>query len=107
MKRIKMLPCRPPATCIGHYAVGDMDNDHQYVAVADDAATTPQTLDTFVHSDTVKTASALALTYHGYKRTGSLLWALLYGAAGRFIPTVAVPVAVAQGFGKKRTCTTE
>lgn len=98
MKRLTMVRRIP--------RLGD-DVDHQYVQAVplnDDA---PQTLDTFVHSDTVKTASAVALTYHGYRRTGSLLWALAYGVAGRLIPTVAVPVAVAQGFGKKRTCTTE
>lgn len=55
----------------------------------------------------IKTAAAAALVYHGYKRTGSLLWALFYGIAGRTVPVVAVPVAVAQGFGKKKTCTTE
>ena len=53
-------------------------------------------------SETVSTASAIALTYHGYKRTGSILWALVYGLAGRAVPLVAVPVAVAQGFGTKK-----
>lgn len=74
-----------------------------------DATTTPSTtaLSDLVHSDAVKTASGLALTYHGYKRTGSLLWALLYGAAGKYVPQVAVPVAVAQGFGKTKTCKVE
>lgn len=53
-------------------------------------------------SEPVSTVSAVALTYHGYKRTGSILWALVYGLAGRVIPLVAVPVSVAQGFGKKK-----
>ena len=30
-----------------------------------------------VSSDTVSTVSMVALTYHGYKRTGSLIWALI------------------------------
>lgn len=60
-----------------------------------------------VTSDAVTTASAVALVYHGYKRTGSIVWALIYGIAGKKVPVVAVPVAVAQGFGKKKTCTTE
>jgi hypothetical protein len=55
-----------------------------------------------VSSQPVKLGSGIALTYHGYKRTGSLLWALVYGLAGRVLPLVAVPVAVAQGFGKKK-----
>ncbi len=49
-----------------------------------------------------KTAGGLACTYHGYKRTGSLAWALLYGLCGHFAPYVTTTVAVAQGFGEKR-----
>ena len=57
-----------------------------------------------VHSDGVKLAAGIALTYHGYKRTGSLVWALVYGLAGKLLPTVAVPVSLAQGFGQKKPC---
>ena len=53
-------------------------------------------------SEPVKTVSALALTYHGYKRTGKVGWALAYGLLGRLFPLVAVPVALAQGLGKKK-----
>ena len=53
-------------------------------------------------SEPVSTASALLLTYHGYKRTGSILWALVYGLAGRVVPLAAVPVALAQGLGKRK-----
>lgn len=45
-----------------------------------------------------------ALVYHGYRRTGSIVWALLYGLAGKKLPIVAVPVALAQGFGQKKSC---
>lgn len=72
-------------------------------------ATTPApapTLSDLASSDNVKTAASIALTYHGYKRAG-IFGALLYGLAGHFVPVVAVPVAVAQGFGKKKVCTTE
>lgn len=55
-------------------------------------------------TDNLKTASAIALTYHGYRRTGSLIWALIYGLAGRTVPLVAVPVAFGQGFGAKKPC---
>lgn len=55
-----------------------------------------------VTSPAVKTASGVALVYHGYKRTGSVVWALLYGLAGRTVPVVAVPVAMAQGFATKK-----
>jgi hypothetical protein len=60
-----------------------------------------------VSSPAVKTASAILLTYHGYRRTGSILWALLYGLAGRTVPVVAVPIAAAQGLGKRKTCQVE
>ena len=56
-----------------------------------------------IPSKTVKLASSIALTYHGYARTGSVLWALIYGLAGRLVPIAAVPIAVAQGFGEKKT----
>lgn len=55
-------------------------------------------------SEPVKTASAIALTFHGYRRTGSILWALLYGLAGRTVPIAAVPISLAQGFGVKKGC---
>jgi len=65
---------------------------------------TTTTLRDAVTSEPVKTAAAIALTYHGYRRTGSIVWALLYGFAGRLVPAAAVPIAVAQGFGEKKTC---
>lgn len=70
------------------------------------APTAPPTtsLRAVVNSEAVSTGAMLALTYHGYRRTGSLVWALVYGLAGRWVPVVAVPVALAQGFGEKRPC---
>lgn len=55
-------------------------------------------------SDSAKTVSAIALTYHGYRRTGSIVWALLYGLAGRVVPLAAVPISLAQGYGAKKAC---
>lgn len=75
-----------------------------YLPIGDAAPTPTPSLRDVVNSDTVSTASMIALTYHGYKRTNSLVWALIYGLAGRWWPVVAVPVAVAQGFGEKRPC---
>jgi hypothetical protein len=68
------------------------------------AMTTTTPLRDAINSDTVKTAAAVALTYHGYKRTGSIVWALLYGVMGRWVPAVAVPISIAQGFGEKKGC---
>ncbi len=74
-------------------------------AVAVPAATGSSfSLTDFVHSDSFETGASLALTYHGYKRTGSLIWALIYGVAGKWFPVVSVPVALAQGFGEKKPC---
>ena len=47
---------------------------------------------------------AAALVYHGYRRTGSVFWALLYGLAGKEAPAIAGPIALAQGFGHKKPC---
>ena len=57
-----------------------------------------------VDSDAVKTIASAALVYHGYRRTGSIFWALVYGLAGRTAPVVTTAVAVAQGFGERKTC---
>lgn len=40
--------------------------------------------------------------YHGYKRNKSVLWAFLWGMFAMNIPVIAVPVAIAQGFGKSK-----
>lgn len=57
-----------------------------------------------INSEPVSTAAAIALTYHGYRRTGSLIWALVYGAVGKWKPVYAVPVALAQGYAQKKPC---
>lgn len=43
-----------------------------------------------------------ALAYHGFKRTGSVGWAVAWSAFGSVLPFLAVPVAVAQGFGEPK-----
>lgn len=71
---------------------------------ADTPASTATTLKEAVTSEPVKTGASIALTYHGYRRTGSIFWALMYGLAGRLVPAVAVPVALAQGYGDRKPC---
>jgi hypothetical protein len=73
-------------------------------AAATTAASASGAVRDLVTSDAVKTASGIALVYHGYRRTGSIFWALMYGLAGRTAPVVAVPVALAQGYGKRKEC---
>lgn len=50
----------------------------------------------------VKAGLTGAGIYHGYKRTGSILWALFYGLAARTAPVVTGGIVAAQGFGKKK-----
>jgi hypothetical protein len=76
------------------------------VGIGDDAAAPAQemSLHDKLNSDPVTTAAAAAMAYHGYKRTGSLTWALVYALAGKWFPIEAVPIALAQGFGQKKEC---
>lgn len=69
---------------------------------ADDPTPSPPTLRDAIDSEPVSMAAGVAMTYHGYKRTGSIFWALVYGAIGKFSPLIATPIALAQGFGKKK-----
>lgn len=72
--------------------------------MGDDAPASSPTLRGALTSEPVKTVSAIALTYHGYRRTGSIAWALIYGLAGRLVPVAAVPISLAQGFGERKSC---
>lgn len=42
------------------------------------------------------------LTYHGYKRTNSIGWALVWGLLGTLVWPITIPVAFAQGFAEKK-----
>lgn len=50
----------------------------------------------------IPTVSAAAMAYHGYRRTRSYGWAFAWALFGGMIPIVAVPVSLAQGFGKRK-----
>jgi hypothetical protein len=69
---------------------------------ASDAAAAQAAVDTA--KGYIEQGVTIAMVYHGYRRTGSILWALLYGLAGKEIPTVALPIALAQGFGQRKPC---
>ena len=38
--------------------------------------------------------------YHGYKRTGSIGWAIAWAFLGGLFPIITIPVAIAQGFAR-------
>jgi hypothetical protein len=47
-------------------------------------------------------AGAAAGAYHGYRRNRSIGWALVWALCGSIAPIITVPVALAQGYGKKK-----
>lgn len=47
-------------------------------------------------------ASSGACAYHGYKRNGTIISAILWTLAGGFFPVISVAIAAAQGFGKEK-----
>jgi len=50
----------------------------------------------------VMMASTGLSAYHGYKRTGSIGWALGWGLLGGLFPVITPAIALAQGFGKRK-----
>lgn len=82
---------------MSYHRLGD---DAPTTAVAPAATSTPS-LPSLPPTDKL---AAAAMMFHGYRRTGSIFWALAYGLAGYEAPIVAVPIALAQGFGKKKPC---
>lgn len=80
-----------------------MQKAENYIVVGDDGVDVVKAFEQeSATMKLVRTGAQVAMAYHGYKRTGSVLWALGWGLAGGFAPIVAVPIAVAQGFGKKK-----
>lgn len=61
-----------------------------------------ETLTDRVLGSPLRTAAIAATVYHGYKRNNSIGWALAWGLAGSVAPIIAVPVAIAQGFGQPK-----
>lgn len=87
-----------------HYIYRPLGDDTTAVPPVAAPAVTSKSLHDALNSEPVSTAAAVALVYHGYRRTGSIVWALLYGMAGKWFPIEAVPIAIAQGFASKKEC---
>lgn len=50
----------------------------------------------------IRTAATGACAYHGYRRNDSVGWAIGWALLGGVFPVIAVPVALAQGFGRPK-----
>jgi len=53
----------------------------------------------------VAPVTGAAAIYHGYKRNDSVGWALWWGLMGAAFPVITIPIALAQGFGKRKGMT--
>lgn len=49
----------------------------------------------------LSTVSSGLSAYHGYMRTQSVGWAVGWALVGGLFPVITLPVAIAQGFGKR------
>jgi hypothetical protein len=77
-------------------------------SIGDDLAPQPQVLEVNGTVRALKIAYAIAGlagtgigAYHGYKRNESVGWAIVWAFLGGIAPVVVIPVAFAQGIGKK------
>lgn len=50
----------------------------------------------------LSTAGVAVGAYHGYKRNNSIGWAIGWALLGGAFPFIAIPVAFAQGVGKRK-----
>lgn len=71
--------------------------------VGDDTGAVSKVAD-FVSSPLAKKVGGAVNVYHGYKRTNSIVWALIYGAFGYFAPVTTTAISVAEGFGERKAC---
>lgn len=46
-------------------------------------------------------AGTIGGAYHGYRQSRSVGWAIVWALLGGLFPVITIPVAVAQGFGKR------
>lgn len=75
-----------------------MGDDVASPAVVENKSETP-----LLDEPLVKAGLTGAGVYHGYRRTGSIMWALIYGALARISPVTTGAIVVAQGFGKPKS----
>lgn len=69
------------------------------VAISGDVPPVPKPT-VYTWSRLLSTAAAAACAYHGYRRNDSAGWAVGWAFFGSVAPILALPIALAQGFGK-------
>lgn len=72
-----------------------------YVAVGDTTSAIEK-IDDAVHTGAGRTVAMAANAFHGYRRNGSIMWALAWAALGYTAPVITTVIATAQGFGHKK-----
>ena len=90
------------------FGIGQMPNGGPMTLTSEDLAAQQRAMDSGGQK-TIGTLMALAgtvavpvLAYHGYKRNNSVGWALVWGLFGSVVWPITVPIAFAQGYGKKK-----
>jgi hypothetical protein len=62
----------------------------------------------FITTDNAKLAAGALCAFHGYRRSnGSILTALAWALLGKWKPLYVVPIALAQGVGRRKVWSTE
>lgn len=72
-----------------------------YIAVSG-ATSAIEKIDDAVHTGAGRTVAMAANAFHGYRRNGSIAWALAWAALGYAAPVITTVIATAQGFGHKK-----
>lgn len=104
----KPVPMRVPPGAIQTFGAVPMHVPRGAVRTFGDASSTSSSFMDYVQSDGVKYVAGALSAFHGYRRSnGSITWALLWALFGNWKPELAVPIAVAQGFGRRKVWTTE
>jgi len=74
-----------------------------YITVGDSGPTSAiAKIDDAVHTGAGRTVAMAANAFHGYRRNGSIGWALAWAALGYAAPVITTVIATAQGFGHKK-----
>jgi len=74
--------------------------DPQSVAVQQQSSGIPRAL-RIAYAISGMAGSAVG-AYHGYKRNNSIGWAIGWAVLGGLFPVIVIPVAFAQGIGKRK-----